>query len=242
MDLVATPFTPEQESQRLEALQPYKGLLHTHNPVFRQVVQLTARLFALPISLLSLVDAEVVAYPGRVGMPELADELPRQDCICAVAVFQPDQATVYPDLRANPCPWVSPEAQASFDFYASYPVLTAAHQPIGTLCVLDRQPHEFGPDQQLILGRMAGIAMRLLDLELAAPPSNAPALWAAIEGRVQLSLQRIQTLTALARWESSATTPAAQAYQSSLHEERLLMVQDIEYQVDSAFAQLAQKA
>ena len=74
--------------------------------------------------------------------------------------------------------------------------------------------------------------MRLLDVALTAPPMQAPALWAAIESRVQFSLQRIETLTALARWEASATTPAAHAYRTSLHDERLLIVRDIEYQVN----------
>lgn len=240
---IASPLTPAQEAQRLQALQPYKGLMHSKNPVFSQLVKLTARLFAMPISLLSLVDAETVAYPGQQGILGLPDELPRQQCICAVAIFQPDKATVFTNLREQPCQWVEPESQANFDFYASFPLVTSeGHQPIGALCVLDRQARSFSTQEQMILKHMATIAMRLLDLELLAPPTVAPALWAAIESRVQLSLQRIDTLTALSRWEESPRTPTAQSYQNSLHDERSLIVQDIDYQVNTAFSRLRQRA
>jgi GAF domain-containing protein len=189
----------------------------------------------------SLVDAEEVTYPGNVGNPKLADRLPRKDSICAVAVYQPGTTTVFPDLRAQPCQWVSEEAQRDFAFYASHPIQTADGQPIGSLCVLDKKPRTFSADEQLVLQRMAGIAMRLLDLELVARPAEAPALWAAINVRIHLSLQRIETLTALARWEVSAETATALAYQASIQEERLLIVQDIEYEIEMAFGRLVSR-
>lgn len=230
------PISAAQEAARLHALQPYKSLATTRNEVFEKIAQLTAKLFAVPMAQLSLVDAEIVTYPGNVGQPKLADQLTRADSICAVAVYQPNQPTVFPDLRAQPCRWVSEAAQKDFAFYASYPIQTKTGQAIGALCVLDKKPHEFSAEEQLILRRMAGIAIQLLDLQLVVAPEQAPALWAAIQVRIQLSLQRIETLTALARWEVSADTAAAQAYRLSMHEERLLIVQDIEYEVSSAFA------
>lgn len=236
--VVVLPISAEQEAERLRALKPYKALIDIHNKVFEQIARLTARLFATPMAQVSLVDAEEVVYPGNVGEPKLADRLARKDSICAVAVYKPGTTTVFPDLRAHPCQWLSVEAQKDFAFYASYPLQTTTGQPIGSLCVLDRKPRNFGADEQLILRRMAGIAMRLLDLELIAQPAQAPALWAAINARIDLSLQRIETLTALARWETSPETEMAQAYQASLHEERLLIVQDIEYEISIAFERL----
>ena len=235
---VALPISAAQEAERLRALGPYKALQKVHNEVFEKIAQLTAKLFAAPMAQVSLVDAEEVTYPGNVGDPRLASRLARADSICAVAVYRPGTTTVFPDLRAHPCQWLSEEAQKDFAFYASHPLQTADGQPIGSLCVLDKKPREFSADEQLILQRMAGLAMRLLDLELRATPAQAPALWAAITARIQLSLQRIDTLTALARWETSSKTPAAQSYHASIHEERLLIVQDIEYEVSAAFLRL----
>jgi hypothetical protein len=232
------PISAAQEAARLHALQPYKQLESTRNEVFEKIAQLTAKLFAVSMAQLSLVDAEVVTYPGNVGQPKLADRLARADSICAVAVYQPNQPTVFPDLRAQPCQWVSEAAQKDFAFYASYPIQTKSGQAIGALCVLDKKPHAFSSKEQLVLRRLAGIAIQLLDLQLVVAPEEAPALWAAITARIQLSLQRIETLTALARWEVSADTAAAQAYQQSMHEERLLIVQDIEYEVSNSFARV----
>ncbi len=239
---VVLPISAAQEAERLQALAPYKSLQSIHKEVFEQIAQLTAKLFAVPMAQVSLVDAEEVTYPGNAGDPPLASRLARKDSICAVAVYQPGAATVFADLRAQPCRWVSAEAQRDFAFYASYPLQTAAGKAIGSLCVLDKKPRTFSPDEQMILQRMAGIAMRLLDLELAAVPSPAPALWAAIAARIALSLQRIDTLTALARWEISAETATALAYQASIQEERLLIVQDIAYEVEVAFARLGPRA
>jgi GAF domain-containing protein len=236
---VVLPLSAEQEAERLRALKPYKALEHAHQKVFGQVAALTARLFAAPMAQVSLVDADEVTYPGNVGEPPLASRLARQDSICAVAVYRPNTTTVFPDLRTEPCRWVSEEAQKDFAFYASHPIQTAAGQPIGSLCVLDKKPRQFTADEQLILQRMARLTMRLLDLELLAAPAQAPALWAAINGRISLSLQRIETLTALARWEMSPETATAQAYRASIQEERLLIVQDIEYEVSAAFARLS---
>ena len=232
------PISAEQEAERLRALKPYRALEHAHHKVFEQVAALTARLFAAPVAQVSLVDAEEVVYPGNVGEPPLASRLRRGDSICAVAVYRPNMTTVFPDLRAEPCRWVSAEAQKDFAFYASHPIQTTAGQPIGSLCVLDHKPREFTAEEQTVLQRMAGLTMKLLDLELLTTPAQAPALWAAINVRIELSLQRIATLTALARWETSPETATALAYRASIEEERLLIVQDIEYEVSAAFARL----
>lgn len=235
------PISVEQEAARLQALKPYRALEYIHKEVFKDIAQLTARLFGAPMAQVSLVDAEEVTYPGNVGDPKLADRLARKDSICAVAVYQPGTTTVFPDLLTHPCTWISKEAQKGLAFYASHPIQTAAGQPIGSLCVLDKKPRDFTHNEQVILQRLAGIAMRLLDLELVAAPQQAPALWDAITARIQLSLQRIETLTALSRWELSSETATARAYQASIHEERMLIVQDIEYEVAMAFSRFGSR-
>ncbi|MDJ0365521.1 GAF domain-containing protein [Hymenobacter sp. H14-R3] len=237
----ALPISAAQEAMRLQALQPYKALQGIRNEVFEQIAQLVAMLFATPMAQVSLVDAEEVIYPGNVDSSGLATRLARKDCICAVAVYRPDTTTVFSDLRIQPCEWISLEAQQDIAFYASHPIQTTDGQPIGSLCVLDKKPRTFKADEQLVLQRMASLTMRLLDLELLALPTEAPALWAAINARIDLSLQRIETLTALARWEVSAETTTALAYQAAIQEERLLIVQDIEYEVEIAFSRLSRR-
>lgn len=239
----AIPISAAQEAERLVALQPYKQLEAQHNVVFERIAELTARLFSVSMAQLSLVGAEVVTYPGNVSTPRLASRLQRADTICAVAVYRPEAPTVFTNLRAMPCPWISAAAQKDFSFYAGYPLQTADGKAIGMLCVLDHEPREFTAEERALLRRMAGIATNLLDLELltASNPAQSPAIWAALSSRIQLSLQRIETLTALAQFEESTHTPAALAYRNSMQEERMLIAQDIEFQLKASFARLGQQ-
>jgi GAF domain-containing protein len=229
-------FYPPNEAQRLLAVQPYAQLL-TKQEVFQALVQLTARLFVVPMSIMSLVEAEEVQYPGNVGMPQLPLRLARIDCICSAAVYT-STTTVFSDLRTQPCPWVSPAAQAQtdFQFYAGHPLLTTAGYAIGTLCVLDAVPRAFTVAEQTVLQQLAELAMRLLDLHLllAQQAVPAPAIWAGIEARLAFSIQRIETLTALARRAASA---AAASYYVDIEQEQQFILADIDYNVRQALAQ-----
>lgn len=230
------------EQQRLGALRPYQTMIHSGQQVFQEIVQLTAKIFLTPTVLLSLVDADEVLHAGAVGLPNLAASLPREECICATAVYQPG-STVFPDLQLFPCPWVQPEllAERGVRAYAGHPLTTVAGQPIGVLCLIDQSPRAFSQEDQLELQRLAAVAMRILDLQLALKhePEQGPAVWQAINHRIALSIQRIGTLTALTQWEASPETPIARCYRTSMHEERLLITQDIDREISIAFARLS---
>ncbi|HEX8348959.1 MAG TPA: GAF domain-containing protein [Hymenobacter sp.] len=211
--------------------------------VFQEIVRLTSKVFLAPIVLLSLVGLDTVMHASQVGLPGLPDFLSREDCICAGTVYQPG-ITIFPDLQTSPCPWVRPTPLASgIRFYAGHPLKTAKDQPIGTLCVLDREARSFSAEEQLVLERLAAVAMRLLDLQLVLQDHQReePAVWRAINNRVALSIQRIETLTALAQWEVSPETEAARAYRTSMHDERILITQDIDYEVGAALARFSTK-
>jgi len=109
------------------------------------------------------------------------------------------------------------------------------------LCLLDQHARTFLQEEELELQRLAAVAMRVLDLQLALEhePEQEPAVWQAINHRIALSIQRIGTLTALAQWEASPETPAARSYRTSMHEERMLITQDIDREISIAFARLS---
>lgn len=230
------------EKQRLGALRPYQTMIQSCQQVYQEIVQLTAKVFLAPTVLLSLVDANDVLHAGAVGFPSLAASLPREECICATAVYQPG-TTVFPDLQLFPCPWVQPEllAERGVRAYAGHPLIAGAGQPIGVLCLIDQSPRTFSQEDQLELQRLAAVAMRILDLQLALDhePEQGPAVWQAINHRIALSVQRIGTLTALTQWEASPETPIARCYRTSMHEERLLITQDIDREISIAFARLS---
>ncbi|WP_324676729.1 GAF domain-containing protein [Hymenobacter sp. GOD-10R] len=234
-------LSPHAEKQRLSALHPYQAMIQSGQQVYQEIAHLTAKIFLTPIVLLSLVEANDVIHAGAVGLPNLAASLPRAECICATAVYQPG-ISVFPDLQLFPCNWVKTEllAERGVRAYAGYPLKTVAGQPIGMLCLIDQTPRTFSPEDQLELQRIAAVAMRILDLQLALQhePKQGPAVWKAINHRIALSIQRIGTLTALSQWETSSDTPAARSYRTSMHEERLLITQDIDREISIAFAHL----
>ncbi len=228
-------FIPANETQRLHAVQPY-AQLPSRQALFQAMVELTARLFQAPMSIMSIVQAEQVQYSGNVGLPRMPALLAREDCICSTAVYT-NTTTIFSDLWAQPCPWVSPAAQAQrdFQFYAGHPLLTAEGYAIGTLCVLDEVPRTFRPEEEAVLRQLATLAMQLLDLHLllAERASAGPGLLAVIEQRLAFSTQRLETLTALARYAAPATAEP----QRDLDRERQLIVADIAYAMAQAATQ-----
>ena len=150
------------------------------------------------MSLMSIVEATHVQYPGSIGLP-VSERIPRIDCICSAAVYTHD-TTIFRDLQQNPCPWVSPEAQAqtALTFYAGTPLFTEQDFAIGTLCILDRETRVFTPTDQELLRRLARLAMHLLDLHrLGEDQPNSPIpCWAEIEGKLAATTHQLAALTA----------------------------------------------
>ncbi len=152
------PITPvpAHEDHRIAALQSYQILDTAPEPGFDDLARLAATLCATPIALISLVDAGRLWFKARVGLP--IAELPREAAFCAHVVARPAAALVVPDAAQDPrfaaAPLVTGESHARF--YAGVPLLTPAHEAIGTLCVIDRVPRELSQPQRealLMLGR-----------------------------------------------------------------------------------------
>ena len=97
---------PSYEHQRLEALQPYQVLGTPGQELFNDFVSIVAKLFDMPIALVSLVRADDVVFIGNEGLPD-ALVVPREDSMCSVAILN-DGLTVYEDVATRPCDLVNP--------------------------------------------------------------------------------------------------------------------------------------
>ena len=186
---------PPNEVERLEAVQLYMHLPLRHQ-IFQAVVGLTAGVFGVPMSIMSIVEDTQVQYPGSVGLP-VPERMERIDCICSAAVYTHD-TTIFRDLQHHPCPWVSPasQAQTDFEFYAGTPLLSEHDFAIGTLCVLDRETRLFPPSDQELLRRLARMAMHLLDLHRLREeqPASPIPCWAEIETHLTTTTQAFLVL------------------------------------------------
>lgn len=167
-----TPITPASlaaaEARRLQVLIDLDLLDSPPDERFDRITRLAARLFGVPTALVSLVDAERQWFKSRVGMA--LDQTPRSSSFCAHAIRQDDVMVVVDashDERFADNPLV--RGENAVRFYAGSPIEIGDGVRIGTLCIVDTVPREFGPDERTLLRDLAGIvANEIAALELRA--------------------------------------------------------------------------
>ncbi|MFD1467081.1 GAF domain-containing protein [Hymenobacter caeli] len=202
MSSLPASLLPPDEAARLDSLRYYDILPAFHEPVFDEFVALAARVFSLPISLIALVDEEEVHYKANYGMPG-NDVQPRSEALCATAILK-DTAVVYQDLTVEKSPLITARAARAAQvnglrFYAAAPLRMPDRRNIGSLCIIDRQPRVFSPDEQRLLERLAGVVSKTVAVRCACRslPGGGEWEWDGLRQRLQ---GETQSLTALVRY------------------------------------------
>ncbi|SMB98881.1 GAF domain protein [Hymenobacter roseosalivarius DSM 11622] len=201
MSEVPSWLLPEDEATRLSSLRSYDLLPALRETVFDELVALTARIFSLPISLIALVDEEHVFYKANYGMPG-NEKQPRQEALCSTAILH-DKAVVYQDLEQERNPLITVQAaQAArtnqLRFYAGAPLRMPNQQPIGTLCIIDRQPRVFSKDEQRMLEKLAAVVSHTVAVrQVCRTQPDGERRWKMV--RLQLQ-EEVQALRALVRY------------------------------------------
>ena len=157
----ATP--PENEPQRLAALQALDILDSPPEPAFDALVRAASLACGVPISLISLVDADRQWFKANTGLPGVA-QTARNLAFCAHAVlsdavFEVADATLDPRFADNPLVTGQPDIR----FYAGAPVRLSTGQRVGTLCVIDRQPGRLSETQREILRCLAAAVAQAME-------------------------------------------------------------------------------
>lgn len=220
---------PSFEHERLEALQPYQVLGTPGQEVFNDFVSVVARLFDMPIALVSLVRAHDVVFIGNEGLPE-ALVVAREDSMCSVAILH-DGLTEYRDIATDPCELVNPFVAQQFNlgFYAAQALRTPQGQSVGSLCIIDHRPRQLAPAEGALLKDLSLVAQELLRLQAAQAAGVAlnEALRARLDAAVQQSLGRLATLAELGQWEASTDTADARRYTASRLDEARYLAQTL---------------
>jgi hypothetical protein len=230
MDATQYPgLLPSYEHERLVALQPYQVLGTPGQELFNDFVSIVAKLFDMPIALVSLVRADDVVFIGNQGLPE-ALTVPREDSMCSVAILS-DELTEFRDVVAAPCTLVNPYVaqQLHLGFYAGQALRSPEGQPLGSLCIIDRRPRQLTLSEGRLLGDLAQVAQQLLRLQ-AAQATGLPisdVLRTRLDATVQQSLTRLATLAELRKWEAAPDTPDAQRYEESRLDEARFLAQTL---------------
>jgi PAS domain S-box-containing protein len=158
------PSIPASEERRLATLHAL-GLLDTLPEArFDAITRVAARLFNMPIALISLVDGDRQWFKSRVGLS--ATQTPRQVSFCGHAInsdkiFLVSDASSDARFIDNPLVLEEP----SIRFYAGRPLAAPNGEKLGTLCIIDRNPRVLNaPDLALLdeLGSWAEAEIALL--------------------------------------------------------------------------------
>jgi diguanylate cyclase (GGDEF)-like protein len=158
---------PANEVQRLRELERRSVLDTGGDEHFDRIVQLASEVLGMPVALISLVDRDRQWFLSRLGIA--TKETPREMAFCAHAIAD-EGVLVVPDAlldeRFSTNPLVVDEPHVRF--YAGAPLRTAEGHNLGTLCVIDREPHELSDHQLELLQLLAALVMRELELRRLA--------------------------------------------------------------------------
>ena len=161
----AAPF-PSSESSRIATLRLLNILDTEPEERFDRLTRMAKRLFSVPIAQVTLVDSDRQWFKSSVGVA--GGETPRDISLCAHAILG-DGIMLVEDARDderfsdNPLVVGDPNIR----FYAGCP-LKVGEENLGTLCLIDDVPREFGEEELQLLRDLAEMAEQELSaLQLA---------------------------------------------------------------------------
>ncbi len=146
---------------------------------FDDFTRLASEICGTPIALISLLDEDRQWFKSKVGLD--AAQTPRDISFCGHAIhgtdlFEIPNALEDERFKDNPLVTGAPDIR----FYAGEPLITSDGFGIGTLCVIDRIPHQLNASQRdalKVLGRLLVLQLEMrvslrreqeLNVELAA--------------------------------------------------------------------------
>ncbi|MGI8983854.1 MAG: response regulator [Acidimicrobiales bacterium] len=180
-------MSPDDEEVRIRALRGL-GLLDTPpEERFDRLTRLAVRCFDVPIALINLIDADRLWAKSCVGL--VARHHDRDASFCAAASLG-DGTLVLADTRNDArfagTPLVTEDG---FRFYAGRPLRGPGGQKVGTFCIIDRRPRQFGPEDVAVLEDLSRIA----ETELASV-EHADALARVRHGELRLRELRLRAI------------------------------------------------
>lgn len=171
---------PADEEERLAALAELNLLDTEAEPVFDRITAKLARIFEVPIALITLVDRERQFFKSQIGLPEdlaKARQTPRDASVCGHVVAQ-NRMMIIPDLARDRRFASNPMLREhGFRFYVGVPLLAPNGQPIGSLCLIDRKPRDVTEREKRLLLEYSREVMEEIgrrDLQSLRPASKTP--------------------------------------------------------------------
>ena len=171
-EMTSAPI-PADEEERLATLAALNLLDTEAEPVFDRITAKLARVFEVPIALISLIDRDRQFFKSQTGLPaELANarQTARNISVCGHVVAK-NQVIVVEDLARDRRFANNPLLKEhGIRFYAGVPLLAPNGQPIGSLCLMDLKPRQLTEREKRLLQEYANEVME----EIAKRAPQAP--------------------------------------------------------------------
>ncbi|MFA5999685.1 MAG: GAF domain-containing protein [Candidatus Paceibacterota bacterium] len=160
---------PPNEEERLKSLRGLKILDTLSEERFDVITRLAVKIFNVPMSTITLVDANREWYKSVCGLGQKEGE--RAISFCGHALLA-DEILVIPDAKKDPRFADNPMVigEPFIRFYAGVPIISVDGFRIGTFCIKGREPREFSLEDETNLKALAKWAEREVnyhDLSLA---------------------------------------------------------------------------
>ncbi|RLJ60919.1 GAF sensor signal transduction histidine kinase [Lacinutrix venerupis] len=158
-----TPRFPKNESARLKAVKSYQLLDTLPEEDFDNITNLVSNLIDVPISLITLLDAERNFLKSHYGIP--FNEAPRDTSFCGHAILSENDLFEIKDARLDPRFENNPLVKEhNAIFYAGAPLINSDGFPLGTLCIFDSKPRVLSNKQKKSLVILAKQVVQLFEL------------------------------------------------------------------------------
>lgn len=163
---MATVLPPDEE-ERLAAVGRYDVLDTPPDGAFDRITALAARLLDVPISTVTIVDADRIWFKSTHGID--VDQIDREPGLCASAIFR-DAPHVVTDAEFDPRTLGNSlvRGELGLRFYVGVPLRTHDGYRLGTLNVIDAEPRGITESELATLQDLAAIVVDELELRLAA--------------------------------------------------------------------------
>ena len=159
------PAAANDEEGRMRAVERYRILDTPEDGAFDRIAALAARVFTVPVAIVSVVDHDRIWFKAHHGTD--VTEIGRDPGLCASAILQ-DGPWIVEDAVTDPRTLANPLVAGEFglQFYAGVPLRTPDGYNLGTFCILDREPREFTAEDTRTLEDLAAIVMNDLEMRL----------------------------------------------------------------------------
>lgn len=187
-----------EEEERLRVLRRYDILDTPPDGAFDRVTSLAARLFDVPIAIVSLVDRDRIWFKSKKGVD--VDTIGRDPGLCASAILQ-NGPWLLKDASIDPRSMTNPlvVSELGLRFYLGVPLRTWDGYNLGTLCVIDRKPRDASTKEIDHLSDLADLVMDQMELRITArnAVSQREVLLHELHHRVKNNLQIMLSIAAL---------------------------------------------